>query len=369
MRPAPRLALLLPLGLGALSAWGQAPARPLAPSDPKQAVAYRDLIQPIFAARCVSCHGPKKAKGDLRLDSWAAVTHGGKDGDAIKPGDSAASELCERLRLGEDEDDHMPPSGKPQLTESEVSLIAWWIDAGAPERRTVADLKPSPEVLADLAVASGHALPAPPAPDRAKTLAAAASLAAKLGIVIRPLTPNGPWLEVDARLLLKKFGDQDLAALAPVAPAIERLDVGETSVTDSGLAPLAAMPALRQLKVDRTAITDAGLPRVAAAAALESLNLFGTAVSDAGLPALRPLRHLRKIYLWQTHVTPAGAAEFAAAMGDAKARRRAEAELAAAEDHVRAATLEYDLGLAADATMPAAKTASAMGAKPAAPLP
>ncbi|MBI5775304.1 MAG: hypothetical protein HZA89_16405, partial [Verrucomicrobia bacterium] len=44
-------------------------------------VDYTKDIRPIFAAKCYSCHGPEKQKGQLRLDRRA---------DALKGGDSHA---------------------------------------------------------------------------------------------------------------------------------------------------------------------------------------------------------------------------------------------------------------------------------------
>ena len=45
-------------------------------------------IQPIFAETCYECHGPKKQKGGLRLDSRRSALAGGQTGPAIVPGDS-----------------------------------------------------------------------------------------------------------------------------------------------------------------------------------------------------------------------------------------------------------------------------------------
>lgn len=100
------------------------------PADRKD-VTFAD-IKPIFDKSCVECHGPKKKKGDLRLDSREATVKGGEDGPVLKVGDSANSDLVKLVaRLG-DEEDWMPPvdKGKP-LTPEQVGLIRAWIDQGA----------------------------------------------------------------------------------------------------------------------------------------------------------------------------------------------------------------------------------------------
>src|SRR5690606_2930133 len=112
----------------------------------------------------------------------------------------------------------------------------------------VADVNPPAELAEVIATRLG--VPPVPPPDRAEMLAAAVALEQKLGVVIRPLTLDEPWLEANARLLQKTFGDEQLAELAPVAGALRWLDLGETAVTDAGLDALAAMTQLRRLHLD-----------------------------------------------------------------------------------------------------------------------
>ena len=48
-------------------------------------------IQPLFAERCVKCHGSEKQKGGLRLNSKIDALKGGDDGKVIVPGNSSES--------------------------------------------------------------------------------------------------------------------------------------------------------------------------------------------------------------------------------------------------------------------------------------
>jgi hypothetical protein len=89
-------------------------------------------IQSVLTDYCVACHGPDKAKGGLRLDSFERVLEGGDSGPAVEPGDKDGSLLLTRMELSVTDDDHMPPEGKPQPTAPEVKRIADWISAGAP---------------------------------------------------------------------------------------------------------------------------------------------------------------------------------------------------------------------------------------------
>jgi uncharacterized membrane protein len=111
---------------------------------------FAAVIEPLLENKCVQCHGPQKSKGGLRLDSLAALLAGSDDGAVLTPGDAAQSPLVRRLLLPADHDDHMPPAGKPQLTTAEISVLQWWVAAGAPETNTLNQLAPPPEVLAAL---------------------------------------------------------------------------------------------------------------------------------------------------------------------------------------------------------------------------
>jgi mono/diheme cytochrome c family protein len=87
-------------------------------------------VQPIFAARCYSCHGPQARVSGLRLDNRESVFRGGDSGvPAVVPGKSAESILI-RYVTAENPKAVMPPSG-PRLTSSEIEVLRRWIDEGA----------------------------------------------------------------------------------------------------------------------------------------------------------------------------------------------------------------------------------------------
>ena len=91
---------------------------------------YTEKIQPIFEANCVSCHGRKKKKGNLRLDD-PALTFAGEPADwVIVPEDAAGSLLVQAIMLEEWDPDHMPED-EESLPAEEIALIRQWIDAGA----------------------------------------------------------------------------------------------------------------------------------------------------------------------------------------------------------------------------------------------
>lgn len=92
---------------------------------------FATRIQPVLDERCVSCHGPEKTKGGLRLDSHAAIMAGGAHGPVVIAGNALASPLYTATLLPEDADQHMPPAGKAQLTAAEIEALGAWIASGA----------------------------------------------------------------------------------------------------------------------------------------------------------------------------------------------------------------------------------------------
>jgi hypothetical protein len=85
-------------------------------------------VAPIFADRCVRCHGPKLQEGGLRLDVRRRALIGGDDGLAILPMEPDKSDLLHRINASDKK--RMPPSG-PRLTDAQKQVLHRWIDQGA----------------------------------------------------------------------------------------------------------------------------------------------------------------------------------------------------------------------------------------------
>jgi cytochrome c553 len=88
---------------------------------------FEKVIRPLLVEKCVGCHGEKKQKGDLRLDSLAAMLKGGESGPAVVPGKPEQSLLVTAVRHNESL--KMPP--KEKLPAADVAAITAWVKAGA----------------------------------------------------------------------------------------------------------------------------------------------------------------------------------------------------------------------------------------------
>jgi hypothetical protein len=89
---------------------------------------FLDKVKPLLESRCVSCHGPDKVKGGLRLDSRAAALKGGQTGPGVVPGKPKESLILQAV-MHVRADLEMPP--KEKLTDKDVAVLEKWIAEGA----------------------------------------------------------------------------------------------------------------------------------------------------------------------------------------------------------------------------------------------
>ena len=106
------------------------PAAEASPTSQAQAARdqfFEQSVRPLLAENCYSCHGDKKQKGGLRLDSLQAILKGGESGPAVVPGKPEESLLVEAINY---EGLEMPPNGK--LDPAKVAILTRWVSLGAP---------------------------------------------------------------------------------------------------------------------------------------------------------------------------------------------------------------------------------------------
>ena len=265
---------------------GAAPAR-AAPAT------FASHIAPIFEENCTVCHGEKKQKAGLRLDSFASVMKGGENGAVIKPGVPGESELYVRVTLDPEHEDFMPADSKPPLSAEDTALIQKWIAAGASATKAFDAPAPAPAVVV-----------VPAAPDYRPRLAAVAALERTLGVRLVPRSR----VPTDGLVLRTasapgRCDDAVLAQLAPFADLIVEAELARTKVTDAGLREIGTWKNLVRLDLSRTAVTSAGIAALASLSKLETANLTATKVDDSGLAKLRTLPALKQVWTFDTAVS------------------------------------------------------------------
>lgn len=277
----------------------------------QEAKAYDDLVAEVFQEKCVSCHGPNKKKGQLRLDNPEMILKGGKSRDLLVAGSPDESELFIRIMYGLNDDDHMPPKEKTQLTKNEIALLHWWITEGNDFTKQVKDIKQSDSIKKILAsfqsngdesASVASSLPkeqvAPGNPMLIDSLRA-------MGITIIPIAAGNNYLTVSF-LNARVNPDTVLGILSGLKDQVIFLKLSGSKLSDAGATAIAGLSNLTRLYLDNTTLTDAGLMKLTTLKKLQYLNLTGTQVTEKGVMALKGLGELKSVYLYQTNIKTEG---------------------------------------------------------------
>jgi hypothetical protein len=246
---------------------------------------YAVRVAPLLRDRCIGCHGETRQKAGLRLDSFAEVMLGSRHGAVIRPGDIRHSELLTRISLPPSDDRAMPPSGKTPLTDDEVTVIRLWIASGASGGLPAGAVKGAPKLVKPVTIPELD--PARAARQRAPLAAVVQQVQRRLPGVVDYESRGSADLEVDASLTGDRFGDAELAMLAPLSARIVRANFSGTAVTDASASALAAIVGLERLRLADTRITGATIRALAPLKKLRSLTVTGTKITDEDLASLR----------------------------------------------------------------------------------
>jgi hypothetical protein len=106
---------------------GEKLRKPAIPT-PAQARFFETRVRPVLAENCWKCHGEKKQKGDLRLDSLSSLLAGGER-KVVVPGQPEKSLLIQAISHT-DPDLKMPPTRK--LAREQIADLTEWVKMGVP---------------------------------------------------------------------------------------------------------------------------------------------------------------------------------------------------------------------------------------------
>jgi uncharacterized membrane protein len=274
----------------------------------QHAAAFSDVVQPILKEGCYKCHGPKKHKGKLRFDEKEAIIKGGKNGKTVVAGNPEESEMIKRLLLPLDNEDHMPPKSKPQLTRQQIAVLQWWINTGADFNKRINELKQPDEIKpALLALESGTTMleeqitDVPDQPVTPGDTAVIRKLFAS-GVMVMPVASNSNYLAVNF-VTATTAADTLVKNLQPLKKQVISLKLDQARINDSSLTAVADLTNLRRLQLSNTSISDAGIKKLSKLKDLTSLNLVGTPVTAKGVIQLCDLKELKYIYLYKTSIS------------------------------------------------------------------
>lgn len=268
----------------------QPAATPVQPDD-----VYAALVAPLLKEKCSSCHRAGKTKGGLSLESVALMVKGGENGPAIEAGKALESHLMKRIFLPLEDKKHMPPRQKTQLTESEMEILTAWINEGAPEKMSFAQLQPDSPLRKYRQQEPEEKYTFPAAGP--ETLAEINTPFCR----VTPLAVNSPALR--ASFFVKtKFDPQQLEKLLQVKEQLVELNLSKMPVKDADLKVLAQFKNLRHLNLSSTEVTGSVLGYLKDLKNLESVSLANTRLQE---PDLAVLARLNTVYLWESGFTAA----------------------------------------------------------------
>ena len=276
-------------------------------TNAQEALVYKDIIQPILKDKCYGCHSNIKQKGKLRLDEKAWILKGGEDGIIIHAGEAMNSVLYKNILLDPVDEKHMPPKGKPQITDQERMLLEWWINTGASFDKKVKELPQTnsiPNILLVLQNNNANKVEVLSIPE--KELAPADEKAINglknKGVTIVNVALNSNYLNANF-ITLSHTSDTIHDLIGEIKKNLVWIKMPGMQFTDALSEAIAGCTSLTKLSINNTNITDWQLAELNSLNELQYLNLVNTKITLAGLLKLSNLKKLSQLYLGQTSIT------------------------------------------------------------------
>jgi hypothetical protein len=292
---------------------------PVMPQAEKQnilidnAAIYAHMVQPILQAKCYSCHNAKKAKGELVMETETLLLKGGKNGKLWDSTAAGYGLLLSRLHLPADAKKHMPPIGKPQLTEQEIKVLYLWIKNGASFKTKVIDLAAT-DTLRIIANSIFNTIET----DDYNFAAADDKKIKTLNTnyrIVTPLAKASPALNAEF-FSVASYSPEQLKELLTVKEQIVSLSLNKMPVKDEELKTISQFRNLRQLNLSFTSITGTTLNELSKLQELRQLSLSGTAIKKEDILKLATLKKLDQLFIWNSTLTEKDIADLKNTMKD-----------------------------------------------------
>ena len=267
----------------------------------EDAKVFDDLVKPVLEQKCYSCHNEQKDKGGLQMQTEALLKKGGKNGVLWDTTKADLGLLISRVHLPVDDKKHMPPRGKPQLTDDEVVLLASWIKAGSDFQQKVTSLPDGSPVY----VYAQNLLGGGRAEEVYDFAAASSDDINKLNTTyrrIKPIAMESPALAVNF-YNRATFKSSDISDLSGLKDQIVSMDLSKMPVKDEDLKSIAQFPQLRTLILNFTDISGATLGELKKLNDIHEISLSGTKVTFAQVQKLKEIPSLKKVFVWSTGIS------------------------------------------------------------------
>ncbi len=292
---------------------------------------YQAEIVPILKTNCYNCHSAAKQKEGLRLDTESFIKKGSKNSLVLITGDPLNSLLYSSLVLSIDDEKHMPPKGKHQLTQNEIQSIRKWIQNGASFKTRVDTIYVKNRLANHL---SSQVEPLTKEkkynntfkqiPNNQPALIHSPEISAKnpdtlskivlnlfqqKNIILTPINKESNYLMANF-VNAVPFDKSNLLLLKQIKQQLVALKLSNLPIKDEDIKIIAGLYNIKKLQLENTAITNLSLEYLQQLPQLQTLNLYGTNITDDGLYKLTQCKNLSVLYLWRTNITEQGITKF-----------------------------------------------------------
>jgi uncharacterized membrane protein len=273
-------------------------------TNTQEAFLYADIIQPILEEKCYGCHSKIKQKGKLRLDTKEWILKGGEDGIIIHNGTALNSPMYKRIILDPVDEKHMPPKGKPQITEQERILLEWWINSGGSFDKKIKELV-QPANIAPILIALEKNTIKPLVNEEVPLIEIkpanqnSINQLTKIGVTILQVANNSNYLTANF-ITVVNSNDTIANLIKSVSANMVWLKMPRMHFINSVVDAIVLCDSLTRLNMEHSTITDDQLNKFKNLKRIHYLNLVGTKITLQGLLQLKGLNQLNELYLGET---------------------------------------------------------------------
>lgn len=260
-------------------------------------------VEPILGQKCNKCHNERKAKGKLIMSTREGLLKGGENGPLWEAELPDSSLVLQRIHLPMHLEEHMPPEGKPQLTDLEKRLLTEWIRAGADVDKPLKAYDVE-SLFVHLAKQQLGAAVEQPIDEKYDFPAASPEVIADLNTpfcAVYPLSVNSPALA--AKISVRAYYQPSfLTQLKRIKDQLIYLNLTDLPVTNEDLAVIRNFPQLEKLILNGTDIRGPNVATLGTLKTLKSLALSNTSTDDSLAVLLQELPNLEQVYVWNTGI-------------------------------------------------------------------
>ena len=257
---------------------------------------YQQAVAKIFNKKCVSCHNFSKRKGGLALHTPEAIAAGGENGAPYLIGNSEKSKIIQYASLPLEDKMHMPPKGRPQLTPSEIKVMAYWINQGATFDQHLNLTSLPVEVKKSFEQFLPEELP------KVNPLSFKALIDLKNNrFRVTRYIADKPFVQV--KFEGEKLTEKEVSSLINAAEHIVELEISGYELPSLFWEEIDQFKNLYKIRLDRTNTQDKQLEKLVELP-LRSLNISQTQISAEGIKKVFSNRSLENLYAWNTKIAP-----------------------------------------------------------------